>query len=215
MTEERIISAYTARYLIGYLTKSKIDMQNYYNKTDTLPYILLDDSKWITLSTWVELLKYAQKKLNKSVEDIAYESTLAHFDKPSIRLTVLVHTPLVVLSKIFQLLLKRGINKTLLGSLEVNSNNVTVRLSFDKPEYFSKELCDYNYGVIKAVVKLRGVSADVVHTACIYRNSMECIYRIDVNTETYTKVLSNGSIPISANDIELALQQEPQWPLKK
>jgi hypothetical protein len=212
---DKVISCYTTRYLLTYLEKCGIDVQKYFGGTDNLPHSLLNDSGWVSLETWLGLMRFTMAQTGKDAETIGYEVNLTNYEKPSFRFKFLAQAPIVVLKNLLPYLSERYINKACQITIETGEKSVNVRFQFRSPEYYFPEMCGYNHGAVRAVLYLRKVCADMYTVACMSKGDAYCEYKIDMSSKEGFCNSSGKSIPVSAEDIDLAFQEESQWPLRK
>jgi hypothetical protein len=214
-TSDKVISAYTTRCLINYLQKCSVNLNDYFEKTDTLPHILMDNSGWVPFESWLNLLHFVMRVVNKDAQTIGYEANKLIYDNQSFRMRFLSRAPLWALKNLLPYLSERYFNRALRMSIDTLPDMVYYRVHYRNMEYYHADLCGYNYGAVKAVAYLRKItSATIIHTACVSKGDSYCEYKIDMSTKE-APCYCDHSVPLSAEDIDLAFQKESQCPILK
>jgi hypothetical protein len=213
-TDDKIISCYSTRYILNYLKKRGVNMSEYYNDSEELPHVLLDDSGWVSLNTWTRLLSFAMSRTRRTAEEIAYDSIMDNMeDKPSFRMKFLTSMPLFVIRNLIPYLSSRYINKSLTISINLDQDFTTVNMSYSDLRYYRKEICQFNYGALRAIMQIRHVTGTITTSACISKGDEYCEYKVEMNnknTRRYGNLASS-----SIEDIDEMFRKESKWPSRK
>ena len=180
---DKIISCYSTRALLKYAKSKGMDITDLLVKVDEIAYVLLESEHWTTLEVWTQIITFISKRLNKSIFDIGYELVKKEKDL-DYRLGLIVLIPFPIIKKI-----------NLLNSIvqkKVNRNLTAKIISFDEikhemclwvaplnMEEHRKGICEYNKGVCKALMELKGyIGIQIEELECCFNGKPHCSLRV-------------------------------------
>jgi hypothetical protein len=153
-------------------------------KVDEIPYVLLESEHWTTMECWKTIITFLYRRLGKTVFDVAYEMTKRENGNLDYRLGLIVLIPLPILRKtnLLSKIMQKKVNKNLmvkLVSFDEAKQEMCLYFAPLKMEDHCKEICEYNKGVCKALMELKGYTGVVVEEKeCCFNAKPQCFLRI-------------------------------------
>jgi hypothetical protein len=181
-----------------------MDITDLLLKVDEIAYVLLESEHWTTMEVWKTVVTFLYRRLGKTVFDIAYDMTKKENGNLNYRLGLIVLIPLQILRKtnLLSNIMQKKVNKNLMVKL-VSFDDVKQEMCL----YFAplnmadhcKEICEYNKGVAKALMELKGFTGVVIsEIECCFEAKPRCFLRItwtgknkDVEKTVFSKLMAS------------------------
>jgi hypothetical protein len=181
---DKTISCYSTRALLKYARSKGLDITDLLVKVDEIPYVLLESEHWTTMECWKAIITFLYRRLSKTVFDIAYDLTKKENGNLDYRLGLIVLIPLPILRKtnLLSNIMQKKVNKNLttkLVSFDETKNEMCLYFAPLNMEDYCKEICEYNKGVAKALMELKGYTKVVVNELeCCFNDKPRCFLKI-------------------------------------
>jgi len=207
---DKIISCYSTRALLKYAKSKGLDIQDFLTKVEEIAYVLLESEHWTTIAVWKKVVNFVSKNLNKSLFDVGYD--LVKKEKElDYRMSLIVLVPLEIVRKTSLLgtIVKKKVNRNLIAkivSFDEQKKELCLSMSpLDMTEH-CQEICEYNKGVCKALMELKGYTdVTILEPECCFKGNQRCFVRVtwtDRNKDTEKSVFKHLMKILKRNTID-------------
>jgi len=209
----KIISCYSTRALLKYAKLKGLDISDFLVKVEEIAYVLLEYEHWTNIDIWKKVVNFVSKNLNKTVFDVGCDMVKKEKDF-DYRLSLIVLVPLEVVKKtnLLNTIVKKKVNRNLVAkivSFDTTKKEMCLSMApLDITEH-CKEVCEYNKGVCKAIMELKGYTdVTILEPECCFKGNPRCFLRVTwtgKNKDTEKTVFSNLMKGLKRNPVDNTL----------